>query len=165
MGSCVFEEFNTYIVPPNMTATTIFNTLMIRSLFLFTVVTLLLGFATPTLAPSGSIGTGPGQISPRKAYAQGKSLTFKVLACRGCPIPKSEMDRDRAMSLAASLEAVYAEEETGTQDDEIVKGLCGPDTEEDDCGIRMEVVHYFLTRRYKLETPVRGIQNDVIDEG
>ena len=29
----------------------------------------------------------------------------------------------------------------------------------------MEVVHYFLTRRYKLQTPVRGIQNDVIDEG
>jgi len=34
-----------------------------------------------------------------------------------------------------------------------------------DCGIRMEVVHYFLTRRYKLQTPVRGIQQEVINEG
>lgn len=136
---------------------------MIRSICFFVVIVVLCGFVPPVAAPSGSIGTGPGQISPRKAYAQGKSLTFKVLACRGCPLQKSELDRDRAMSLAASLEAVYAEEETGSPDDEVVKTLCGPDTE--DCGIRMEVVHYFLTRRYKLQTPVRGIQNDVIDEG
>ena len=136
---------------------------MIRSICFFVVIVVLCGFVPSAAAPSGSIGTGPGQISPRKAYAQGKSLTFKVLACRGCPLQKSEIDRDRAMSLAASLEAVYAEEETGSPDDEVVKTLCGPDTE--DCGIRMEVVHYFLTRRYKLQTPVRGIQNDVIDEG
>ncbi|MYF41273.1 MAG: hypothetical protein F4146_05795, partial [Rhodothermaceae bacterium] len=121
---------------------------MIRSICFFVVIVVLCGFVPPVAAPSGSIGTGPGQISPRKAYAQGKSLTFKVLACRGCPLQKSEIDRDRAMSLAASLEAVYAEEETGSPDDEVVKALCGPDTE--DCGIRMEVVHYFLTRRYKL---------------
>ena len=136
---------------------------MIRSICFFVVIVVFCGFVPSVAAPSGSIGTGPGQISPRKAYAQGKSLTFKVLACRGCPLQKSELDRDRAMSLAASLEAVYAEEETGSPDDEVAKALCGPDTE--DCGIRMEVVHYFLTRRYKLQTPVRGIQNDVIDEG
>ena len=128
-----------------------------------TLVLVLFGFTPIALSPSGSIGTGPGQISPRKAYAQGKSLTFKVLACKGCPIQKSELDQERAMSLAASLEAVYAEEETGSPDDDVVRALCGPDTE--DCGIRMEVVHYFLTRRYKLQTPVRGIQNEVIDEG
>ncbi len=138
---------------------------MIRSICSFAVVAVLFGFAAPVIAPSGSIGTGPGQISPRKAYAQGKSLTFKVLACKGCPIQKSELDKDRAVSLAASLEAVYADEETGSPDDDIVRGLCGPDTEEKDCGIRMEVVHYFLTRRYKLQTPIRGIQDEVIDEG
>ena len=136
---------------------------MIRSICLFAIIGVFLGFTPPAIAPSGSIGTGPGQISPRKAYAQGKSLTFKVLACRGCPLQKSELDRDRAMSLAASLEAVYAGEETGSPDDVAVGSLCGPDTE--DCGIRMEVVHYFLTRRYKLQTPVRGIQQEVIDEG
>lgn len=138
---------------------------MIRFICSLAVVAVLFGFTAPVIAPSGSIGTGPGQISPRKAYAQGKSLTFKVLACKGCPIQKTELDKDRAVSLAASLEAVYADEETGSPDDDIVRGLCGPDTEEKDCGIRMEVVHYFLTRRYKLQTPIRGIQDEVIDEG
>lgn len=137
-------------------------TKMIRSICLLALAIVLFGFTPHAIAPSGSIGTGPGQISPRKAYAQGKSLTFKVLACKTCPIQKSELDRDRAMSLAASLEAVYAEEETGSADDDVVKSLCGPDIE--DCGIRLEVVHYFLTRRYRLQTPVRGIQNEVIDE-
>lgn len=107
------------------------------------------GFAPLSDPPSGSIGTGPGQISPRKAYAQGKSLTFKVLVCDDCPLQKSELDRDRALSLTASLAAVYEGEETGSPDDEAVQKLCGPDV--DDCGIRMEVVHYFLTRRFKLE--------------
>lgn len=134
-----------------------------RSICAVTLIAVLFGFTPTPISSSGSIGTGPGQISPRKAYAQGKSLTFKVLACRACPLQKSELDRDRAMNLAASLEAVYAEEETGSPDDEVVKTLCGPDTE--DCGIRMEVVHYFLTRRYKLQVPVRGIQKEVIDEG
>ena len=137
---------------------------MIRSVCVIAVAILLAGFVPPAIAPSGSIGTGPGQISPRKAYAQGKSLTFNKLACRSCPIQQSELDRDRAMSLAASLEAVYAEEETGSSDDMLVKSLCDADSEADECGIRMEVVHYFLTRRFKLQTPVRGIQKDVIDE-
>ena len=137
---------------------------MIRSISLLAVVTVFFGFTAPAIISSGSIGTGPGQISPRKAYAQGKSLTFKVLACKGCPIQKSELDRDRAISLAASLEAVYADEKTGSPDDNVVRELCGPDTKEKDCGIRMEVVHYFLTRRYKLKTPIRGIQNEVINE-
>lgn len=135
--------------------------IMIRFVGTLALVAVLFGFTPGTLSLSGSIGTGPGQISPRKAYAQGKSLTFKVLACRGCPLEKSELDRERAISLAASLEAVYAEETTGTQDDEVVRNLCGPDTE--DCGIRMEVVHYFLTRRYKLQVPIRGIQQEVIE--
>ena len=138
---------------------------MIRSVCLFAVAVLFFGFTYPAIAPSGSIGTGPGQISPRKAYAQGKSLTFKGLACKDCPLQKSELNRDRAISLAASLEAVYAGEKTGSPDDDVVRGLCGPNIEDDDCGIRMEVVHYFLTRRYKLQTPIRGIQNEVIDEG
>jgi len=90
---------------------------MIRSICIIAVAIALSGFVPPAISPSGSIGTGPGQISPRKAYAQGKSLTFKVLACKYCPIQKSALDRNRAMSLAASLEAVYAEEETVAPDD------------------------------------------------
>lgn len=137
---------------------------MIRSIGAVTLLAVLFAFAPAVISHSGSIGTGPGQISPRKAYAQGKSLTFKVLACRGCPLEKSELDRDRARSLAGSLEAVYAEEETGSPDDKVVKALCTAETEAKDCGIRMEVVHYFLTRRYKLQVPIRGIQNDVIED-
>lgn len=106
------------------------------------------GFTATPVPPSGSIGTGPGQISPRKAYAQGKSLTFKVLVCDDCPIPKDDLDADRARSLTASLEAVHGGETTGSPDDEAVQALC--DADGDDCGIRMEVVHYFLTRRFKL---------------
>ena len=135
---------------------------MIRVVCSATLVAVLFGFTPAVTSFSGSIGTGPGQISPRKAYAQGKSLTFKVLACSDCPLQKNELDRDRARSLAASLEAVYAEEETGSPDDKVVKALCTAETE--DCGIRMEVVHYFLTRRYKLQVPIRGIQNDAIEE-
>lgn len=110
-----------------------------------------LGFTHTPIPPSGSIGHGPGQISPRKAYAQGKALTFKVLVCDDdCPLQKDELDRDRALSLTASLVAVHDGEETGSPDDEAVQSLCGPGV--DDCGIRMEVVHYFLSRRFKLES-------------
>ncbi|WP_419935990.1 hypothetical protein [Candidatus Palauibacter sp.] len=121
---------------------------MIRSVCLAALLAAAVGFARTPVSPSGSIGTGPGQISPRKAYSQGKALTFKVLVCSDCPLQKNELDRDRALSLTASLEAAYEDKETGSPDDEAVQALCGPGV--DDCGIRMEVVHYFLSRRFKL---------------
>ncbi|MDE2753316.1 MAG: hypothetical protein OXI83_12130 [Gemmatimonadota bacterium] len=123
---------------------------MIRSVCLTVLLATTVGFTPTPVPPSGSIGHGPGQISPRKAYSQGKALTFKVLVCDDCPLQKEELDRDRALSLTASLAAVYEGEETGSPDDEAVQKLCGPEV--DDCGIRMEVVHYFLTRRFKLES-------------
>ena len=101
---------------------------------------------------SGSIGPGAGKVSPRAAYSQGKALTFNELACGGCPLERNELDRDRAVSLTASLEAVYEGGATGTADDEAVRALCGGATaaEDEDCALKMELVHYFLTRRYKL---------------
>ncbi len=65
---------------------------------------------------------------------------------------KNELDRDRARSLTASLEAVYEGGEAGTADDGAVRALCGGATaaEDEDCALKMELVHYFLTRRYKL---------------
>lgn len=123
---------------------------MTRSICLAALLTATVGFTPTSVPPSGSIGHGPGQISPRKAYSQGKALTFKVLVCDDCPIQKDDLDRDRALSLTASLAAVYDGEETGSPDDEAVQVLCGPEVE--DCGIRMEVVHYFLSRRFKLES-------------
>ena len=88
------------------------------------------------------------KLSPRAAYAQGKALTFKELVCDGCPLQKNELDADRARSLAASLEAAYDGEKAGTPDDDAVQALCGEGVE--DCKLRMETVHYFLSRRYRL---------------
>lgn len=100
---------------------------------------------------SGSIAAGKG-ISPRAAYTQGKALTFKKLVCDGCPLQKGELDRDRALSLKKSLEAREDAEKPGTADDETIQVLCpgakgtgcdgGPDEQ--------ELVHYYLSRRYKL---------------
>ncbi len=98
---------------------------------------------------SGSIGVGAGKLSPRAAYAQGKALTYSELVCDDeCPLAKSELDADRARSLTASLEAAYDGETTGTPDDEAVQALCGEGVE--DCNLRMETVHYFLSRRFRL---------------
>ena len=89
---------------------------------------------------SGSITAG-GAISPRDAYVQGKALTFKKLVCASCPIERGALDRARAQSLKDSLEARDEAEKPGTPDDQHIAVL---EREE------QEVVHYFLTRRYKL---------------
>ena len=102
---------------------------------------------------SGSIGTGAGKISPRAAYSQGKALTFDVLICDTCPIQRDEFDRDRAQSLTTSLEAAYEGNPTDIPDDEaVVSALCSGEAvqDEEECKLRMELVHYFLSRRYKL---------------
>ena len=121
---------------------------MIRSLCLGALFTAAIGLACTSVSASGSIGPGPGKISPRAAYSQGKKLTFDALACGGCPLQRNELDADRARSLTASLEAAYDGNETGSPGDAVVRALCGPGV--DDCNVRMEVVHYFLTRRFKL---------------
>ena len=112
-----------------------------------------LGTSPPTEAASGSIGVGAGKLSPRAAYAQGKALTFKELVCDGCPLQKGELDKERAASLTRSLEAAYDGEQAGTADDDAVAALCGEGVE--DCKLRMETVHYFLSRRYRLEADER----------
>lgn len=89
---------------------------------------------------SGSIAAG-GAISPRDAYTQGKALTFQKLVCASCPIQKGGLNRERALSLKNSLEARDEADKPGTPDDDHIKVL-GRDEQ--------EMVHYFLTRRYKL---------------
>lgn len=89
---------------------------------------------------SGSIKAG-GAISPRDAYMQGKALTFAKLVCPSCPIQKGGLNRDRAASLKASLEARSEPDKPGTPDDGHIQVL-----ERDE----QEVVHYYLTRRYRL---------------
>lgn len=89
---------------------------------------------------SGSIKAGGG-ISPRDAYVQGKALTYGKLVCAGCPIARDALDRDRAASLKASLEARDEAVKPGTPDDGHIGVL-----ERDE----QEMVHYFLTRRFRL---------------
>ena len=100
---------------------------------------------------SGSIGAGAGKVSPRAAYSQGKALTFDLLVCDSCPVQRDELDRDRAVSLTASLVAVFDGNETGSPDDDAVTAVCGGGAVQgEECNLRMELVHYFLSRRYKL---------------
>jgi hypothetical protein len=109
------------------------------------------GLLQVSLSASGSVGPGAGKVSPRAAYSQGKALTFDLLVCGSCPLSRGELDRDRAGSLTASLVAVHDGNETGTADDKAVTALCGDGAvQSDDCKLKMELVHYYLTRRFKL---------------
>ncbi len=100
---------------------------------------------------SGSLAVGGG-VSPRHAYTQGKALTFQKLVCDSCPLQKGELDKARALSLKNSLEARDEAQNPGTPDDEHIKVLC-PGSEGAGCDGKtdeQELVHYYLSRRYKL---------------
>ncbi|MXY70302.1 MAG: hypothetical protein F4Y47_17370 [Acidobacteriia bacterium] len=109
------------------------------------------GLFQVSVSASGSVGPGAGKVSPRAAYSQGKALTFDLLVCDSCPLAKNDLDRARARGLAASLVAVYEGKETGSSDDEAVAALCGDGAvQAEDCKLKMELVHYYLARRFKL---------------
>ncbi len=100
---------------------------------------------------SGSISAGKG-INPRNAYTTGKALTFQKLVCPSCPLQKGDLDRDRALSLKNSLEARDEAVKPGTADDEHITVLC-PGAGDSMCEGKpdeQELVHFYLTRRYKL---------------
>ncbi len=100
---------------------------------------------------SGTIAAGKG-INPRDAYTMGKALTFQKLVCPSCPLQKRDLDRDRALSLKNSLEARDEADKPGTDDDEHINVLC-PGAGESTCAEapdEQELVHFYLTRRYKL---------------
>ncbi len=103
------------------------------------------------LFASGSISAGRG-ISARDAYTQGKALTFSKLVCGSCPLQKGDLNKDRAQSLKNSLEARDEAEKPGTPDDEHIKVLCpgGGRAECEGKPDEQELVHFYLTRRYKL---------------
>lgn len=111
----------------------------------------LFSLTSATVHASGSILAGTG-ISPRDAYTLGKALTFQKLVCTSCPLQSSDLDRDRAESLRASLEARDGAAKPGTPDDQHILVLCpgtgatGCDSEVDE----QELVHYYLTRRFRL---------------
>ncbi len=100
---------------------------------------------------SGSITAGKG-MNPRDAYTLGKALTFEKLVCASCPLNRRDLDRDRAQSLKNSLEARDEAEKPGTPDDEHIAVLC-PGAGAAACDGKpdeQELVHFYLTRRYKL---------------
>ena len=98
---------------------------------------------------SGSVAPGGGKINTRAAYALGKSITFRELVCRrSCPITRRELNRARARSLKDSLESAFDENKVSTPDDEHIKVLCNGQAEQ--CAARLELVNYYLTRRYRL---------------
>ncbi len=107
--------------------------------------------AQAALSASGTIAAGKG-INPRDAYTMGKALTFQKLVCPSCPLEKRDLDRDRALSLKNSLEAREEAEKPGTADDEHINVLC-PGAGVAQCEGKpdeQELVHFYLTRRYKL---------------
>ena len=109
------------------------------------------GLFQVSVSASGSVGPGAGKVSPRAAYSQGKSLTFDLLVCDSCPLSRNELDRDRARSITASLVAVHDGKETGSSDDKAVAALCSNGAlQAENCKLKMELVHYYLTRRFKL---------------
>ena len=108
-------------------------------------------FVPGTAFTSGSLSAGSG-ASPRDAYAQGKALTFKKLVCAFCPIQRGELDRARAQSLKNSLEARDKDTKPGTPDDEHIQVLC-PGSRGVECADKPDeqgLVHYYLTRRFRL---------------
>ena len=123
---------------------------MKRTICLAVLVVAVLGLPSDVLA-SGSVGPGNSNVSARGAYTTGKALVFRELVCRGCPIQRRELNRDRARSLKASLEAAFADEKPGTPDDDHIKVLCtGEVRSASECAARLEYVVAYLDRRYRL---------------
>ena len=123
---------------------------MKRSICLAVLVAAVLGLQSEVLA-SGSVGPGNSNVSARGAYTTGKALVFRELACRDCPLERRELNRQRARSLKASLEAAFAEEKPGTPDDDHIKVLCtGKVQSARECAARLQYVVAYLDRRYRL---------------
>ena len=98
---------------------------------------------------SGSVGPGGIKTAARAEYAQGKALVFRQLVCRTCPIQRRNFNRDQARQLSndlkSALNVIQVIQEGGN---EAIRALCGG--EQADCVAKLQAVHYYLNRRYKL---------------
>lgn len=123
---------------------------MQRTICLVVLVGAVLGLQSDAFA-SGSVGPGNSKLSARGAYTTGKALVFRELVCRTCPIQKRELDRTRARSLKASLEAAFEDEKPGTPDDDNINVLCtGKVQSARECAARIQFVLAYLDKRYRL---------------
>ncbi len=85
----------------------------------------------------------------RAEYAQGKSLVFRQLVCRACPIQRRGFNRDQARSLMTELNAVLnVFQDTADEDSGTVRALCSG--QETGCSAKLNAVRRYLDRRYKL---------------
>lgn len=76
-------------------------------------------------------------------------MLFRELVCRRkCPIERRGFNRDRARRLKASLDAAFAEDKPGTDDDEHIKVLFTGT--EDETAAKIAAVNVYLERRYRL---------------
>lgn len=109
--------------------------------------------ASPPAWASGSIGPGSvraGKSTARADYARGKSIVYKELVCRSCPIKKRAFNRARARALMERLDVAIAEG-VRKAGDENVRLLCSQGVrDEAACKEKLKVVRYYLKRRYRL---------------
>ena len=106
-------------------------------------------FAYPAADASGSAGPGAKSVRSGGIYSLGKSVLFRELVCRRkCPIERRGFNRARARTLKASLDAAFAEDKPGTDDDEHIRVLfTGTDVENT---AKVAAVRVYLERRYRL---------------
>lgn len=120
---------------------------MKRSLCLGIVLAVAAGVVGTEAWASGSFGPG-ASLNTRGAYALGKAITFRELICRTCTVQRRELNRRRAQSLLDSLAAAFDDVKPGTADDDNIRALCV--TADESCVVKVELVHYYLKRRYRL---------------
>ena len=118
-----------------------------RSLCLGFLLAVAAGLVSEDVDASGSVTPG-GILTTRGAYSLGKAITFRELVCGTCLIQRRELNRRRAQSLLDSLAAAFDASKPGTLDDDSIKALCS--SADENCAMKVELVHYYLKRRYRL---------------
>ena len=115
------------------------------------VLAVLVPLAATDVAASGSVGPGMGPLAARGAYTLGKSLLYRQLVCRKCPIPRRGFNRQRARDLKAALDIAFFDDrprDSNTQADTRFNALAGSTPEETVANVA--AVRAYLSRRFKL---------------
>jgi len=104
----------------------------------------------PAVLASGSIGGGGGVSQFGQMYKQGKVAFFQKLACQGCPIQRSQVDKDLAKSLVESIKTRDALKAEPLAHDETISLLCpGANAKGCAAGVdEQEMVQHYLSRRF-----------------
>ncbi len=120
---------------------------------LFRLGVLALAVAGTAFQASASGSAGPGGASPgvRGDYSVGKSLLFRTMVCRTCPIKPPQFDRTSAQSLKVRLETTLDQLAATALDDDPIDALCtASERDSAECAERLRVVLAYLDRRFRL---------------